>query len=119
MAAKTLRHEDYTVGWICPLEVEQKAAIEMLDEEHERLPQSPVDHNVYTLGSIGDHNVVIAGLYTPGNNPAATVVTQMRNTFQGLRFALLVGIGRGVPTETADGPIRLGDVVVSKPAGQH
>jgi hypothetical protein len=34
---KKLSHEDYTVGWICPLEVEQIAAMEMLDEEHERL----------------------------------------------------------------------------------
>jgi hypothetical protein len=31
-------HDDYTVGWICPLEVEQTAALEMLDKEHERLP---------------------------------------------------------------------------------
>jgi len=30
---KKLSHEDYTVGWICPLEVEQIAALEMLDEE--------------------------------------------------------------------------------------
>jgi hypothetical protein len=33
-----LRHEDYTVGWICPLEVEQVAALAMRDTEHERLP---------------------------------------------------------------------------------
>jgi hypothetical protein len=33
----------------CPLEVEQVVSLEMLDEEHERSPQSPVDHNVYTL----------------------------------------------------------------------
>jgi hypothetical protein len=44
---KKLTHNDYTVGWICPLEVEQIAALEMLDEEHERLPQPPTDHNVY------------------------------------------------------------------------
>jgi hypothetical protein len=55
--------------------VEQTAALEMLDEEHERLPKPPTDHNVYSLGSIGGHNVVIAGLHQPGNNPAATVVT--------------------------------------------
>ena len=55
------------IRWICPLEVEQAAALEMLDEEHERLPQSPVDHNVYNLGSIEGHNVVIAGLHQPGN----------------------------------------------------
>jgi nucleoside phosphorylase len=115
----TKSHEDYTVGWICPLEVEQTAALEMLDEEHERLPKPPTDHNVYSLGSIGGHNVVIAGLHQPGNNPAATVVTQMRMTFPNLRFGLLVGIGGGVPVKTNNGIIRLGDVVVSKPAGEH
>jgi nucleoside phosphorylase len=116
---KKLSHEEYRVGWICPLEVEQIAAMEMLDEEHERLPQSPTDHNVYNLGSIADHNVVIAGLHTPGNNPAATVVTQMRMTFPNLRFGLLVGIGGGVPVKTDNGMIRLGDVVISKPSGEH
>jgi nucleoside phosphorylase len=116
---RKLRREEYTVGWICPLEVEQIAALEMLDEEHERLPQPPTDHNVYTLGSIGGHNVVMAGLHQTGNNSAATVVTQMRMTFPNLRFGLLVGIGGGVPVKTDNGMIRLGDVVVSKPAGEH
>src|SRR5271156_5026814 len=63
---RKLTHDDYTVGWICPLEVEQIAALEILDEEHERLPQPRADHNVYSLGSIGDHNIVIAGLHQPG-----------------------------------------------------
>jgi nucleoside phosphorylase len=118
-AASNYTHEDYTVGWICPLEAVQIAALEMLDEEHKRPPQPNIDHNIYTLGSINGHNVVIAGLHRPGNNPAATVVTQMRNTFPGLRFGLLVGIGGGVPTKTDNGIIRLGDVVVSKPVGEH
>jgi hypothetical protein len=91
----------------------------MLDEEHESLPQPPTDHNVYCLGSIGAHNVAIAGLHQPGNNPAATVVTQMRTTFPNLRFGLSVGIGGGVPVKTDNGMIRLGDVVVSKPGGEH
>jgi nucleoside phosphorylase len=117
--SKKLTHDDYTVGWICPLEVEQIAALEMLDEEHKRLPQALSDHNVYNLGSIAGHNVVIAGLHQPGNNPAATVVTQMRMTFPNLRFGLLVGIGGGVPVKTDNGMIRLGDVVVSKPAGEN
>ncbi|KAH6714520.1 hypothetical protein BKA61DRAFT_550129, partial [Leptodontidium sp. MPI-SDFR-AT-0119] len=117
--SKKLSHEDYTVGWICPLEVEQIAALEMLDEEHERLPQPAMDHNVYSLGNIAGHNVVIAGLHQPGNNPAATVVTQMRMTFPNLRFGMLVGIGGGVPVKTDNGMIRVGDIVVSKPAGGH
>jgi nucleoside phosphorylase len=74
---------------------------------------------VYTLGSIGGHNVVIAGLYQPGNNSVATVVTQMRTTFPELKFGLLVGIGGGVPVKTDNGMVRLGDVVVSKPTGEH
>jgi nucleoside phosphorylase len=119
MPTKKLSHEDYTVGWICPLEVEQIAAMEMLDEEHERLPQQTADHNVYNLGSIGGHNVIIAGLPQTGNNSAATVVAQMRMTFPNLRFGLLVGIGGGVSLKTDNGMIRLGDVVVSKPAGEH
>lgn len=114
-----LAHDDYTVAWICPLEVEQIAAMMMLDSEHQRLPQSPSDHNIYTLGSIKGHNVVIAGLHSPGNNPAAVVVTQMRNTFPQLRFGVLVGIGGGVPTRTERGYILLGHVVVSKPMGEH
>ncbi|KAK5140518.1 hypothetical protein LTR32_006705, partial [Rachicladosporium monterosium] len=112
-------HDDYTVAWICPLEVEQIAATAMLDEQHPRLSQPANDHNAYALGSIYGHNVVIAGLPLAGNTSAAIVVAQMRNTFQQLRFGLLVGIGGGVPTRTDNGYIRLGHVVVSKPTGQH
>ncbi|KAL7904346.1 hypothetical protein GGI35DRAFT_472426 [Trichoderma velutinum] len=119
MPPKKLTPDSYRVGWICPLQVEQVAAMQMLDEEHAPLAQSPADHNVYKLGSINGHNVVIAGLPQTGNCPAATVVTQMRMTFQNLRYGLLVGIGGGVPVETDSGMIRLGHVVVSKPTGVH
>lgn len=61
---KKLNHEDYTVGWICPLEVELIAAMEMLEEWHECLPQQLSDHNAYTLGSIAGKNIVIAGQAT-------------------------------------------------------
>ena len=117
--ANELTHDDYTVAWIAPLEVESIAARLMLDTKHEKLPQSPVNHNVYTLGSINSHNIVIASLPTTGNTSAATVITQLRNTFKQIRFGLLVGIGGGVPTQTDNGPIHLGDVVVSKPERDH
>ena len=48
-----------------------------------------------------------------------TPVAQMMTTFPNLRFGMLVGIGGGVPTKTDNGIIRLGDVVVSKPSGEH
>lgn len=116
---KKYTHHDYTVAWICPLEVELIAALEMLDDDsHPKLPQAPTDHNIYHLGSIGGHNIVIAGLWQAGNPVAATVVAQLRMTFPNIRFGLLVGIGGGVPVKTEEGMIRLGDVVVSKPADQ-
>jgi nucleoside phosphorylase len=115
MALRRLRREEYTVGWVCALPIELAAAQEMLDEEHEDLEQDENDNNLYSLGRIGDHNVVIvclpAGLI--GNNPAAAVATQMRSTFRSVRFGLMVGIGGSVPSAEAD--IRLGDVVVSQP----
>ena len=111
--------EDYTVGWVCALPIELAAAAEMLDEEHEDPSPDRTDNNLYTLGRIGDHNVVIACLPAGqiGTNSAAAVAMQMKSRFGSIRFGLLVGIGGGVPT--ADSDIRLGDVVVSQPHMQH
>jgi nucleoside phosphorylase len=110
-----LSHQDYTVGWVCALSTELTAAMAMLDEEHSPLPQHPHDNNTYTLGRIGEHNMVIACLPAGqmGNNSAATVASQMRYSFGAIRFGLMVGIGGGVPSEEHD--IRLGDIVVSNP----
>ncbi|RYP83459.1 hypothetical protein DL769_001362 [Monosporascus sp. CRB-8-3] len=112
---RRIQHKEYTVGWVCALPIELAAAQEMLDEEHEDLERVENDENLYSLGSIGGHNVVIICLPAGriGNNPAAAVATQMRATFKGIRFGLLVGIGGGVPSIEVD--IRLGDVVVSQP----
>lgn len=105
-------HNDYTVAWVCALPKEQTAATTMLDEIHPELSQPPNDHNTYTLGSVHNHNVVIAclpkGRY--GNNAAATVGTRMLGTFPSIKFGLMVGIGGGMPPK-----VRLGDVVVSTP----
>jgi nucleoside phosphorylase len=109
-------HDDYTVGWICALPIEMAVAVGMLDERHESLPQNPYDHNNYTLGRVGPHNVAIACLPAgvTGVTSAARVASQMRSSFTSLRFGLMVGIGGGVPSKEND--IRLGDVVVSQPA---
>jgi nucleoside phosphorylase len=100
---------------VCALPIELAAAQEMLDEEHEDLEPDESDGNLYTLGSIGGHKVVLACLPAgqTGIHSAASVVMQMKVTFKGIRFGLMVGIGGGVPSEEVD--IRLGDVVVSQP----
>jgi len=107
--------QDYTVGWVCALPIELAAAAGMLDEEHQHLPQDANDTNLYTLGRIGEHNIVIACLPAGqmGTNSAVAAAVQMKSRFTSIRFGLMVGIGGGVPSDEAD--VRLGDVVISKP----
>ncbi|KAK6507635.1 hypothetical protein TWF481_006061 [Arthrobotrys musiformis] len=115
-------NDEYTIGWICALQKEFKAATAMLTEEH-GLPQSlpEEDDNAYMLGKIGHHKVVIACLPAgrTGTNPAAVVANSMRRTFTSLQFGLLVGVGGGVPQPFAGKDVRLGDVVVSVPNGAY
>jgi nucleoside phosphorylase len=102
---------------VCALPVELAAAKAMLDEKHEDASRDVGDNdqNVYCMGSVAGHNVVIGCLPAGhiGTNSAAAVATQMQAAFRGIRFGLMVGIGGGVPSAGAD--IRLGDVVVSQP----
>jgi nucleoside phosphorylase len=114
-----MKHHDYTVGWICAVQTEYVVACEFLDEEHPPLASpSPHDSNAYTLGRIGEHNVVIASLPKGkyGLTSAATVAKDMLRSFDSIRFGLMVGIGGGAPSSKHD--IRLGDVVVSSPVGR-
>ncbi|KAJ6256479.1 hypothetical protein Dda_8341 [Drechslerella dactyloides] len=122
-SCKKLRYEDYTVGWLAALKSEALVAVKMLDERHDRLPQKPQDANIYILGRIGEHNVVIARPRKYGTNAAAHTAANMVRTFNNLRFILMVGIGGGVPSAPVDEDsqeeqdIRLGDVVVGVPIG--
>jgi nucleoside phosphorylase len=115
MTRRRLQRDDYTVGWVCALPIELAAAHTMLDEEHEELDTDADDSNVYTLGKIDKHNVVIACLPAgqKGNNSATAAAVRMRSSFRKIRFGLMVGIGSGVPSAV---DIRLGDVVISQPA---
>lgn len=111
--------EQYTVGWLCALPVELAASRMMLDESHEHVTRDTCDDNIYTLGRIGPHNVVISCLPEGrmGTTSATTAAVRMRATFPSIQFGLMVGIGGGVPSENAD--IRLGDVVIGKPGNKH
>ncbi|KAL4733122.1 hypothetical protein BDV11DRAFT_210457 [Aspergillus similis] len=112
----TLTHDSYTIAWMCALPLELAAAKVFLDEVHPGLRQPKSDHNVYTLGSIGGHSVVVAclpaGVY--GTTSATAAVAYLKSTFPNIQFGLMVGIGGGVPRDNPD--IRLGDIVVSKPS---
>ncbi|GKZ55137.1 hypothetical protein AnigIFM49718_011492 [Aspergillus niger] len=112
-----VRHEDFTVAWICALPVEMAAAEALLDERLPDLPAQPHDNNTYTFGVFHGHRVVLAclpsGVY--GTNSAAVIATEVRIRFPSLRFGLMVGVGGGV----RDAGVQLGDVVVSKPSREY
>ena len=107
--------ENYTVGWICAVEIEYVAARAFLDEIHKDPVVSRNDNNAYTTGKMGEHNVVIAVLPDReyGISSAASVARDMMHSFCNIRVGLMVGIGGGAPSKKRD--IRLGDVVVSAP----
>ncbi|PMD18467.1 purine and uridine phosphorylase [Hyaloscypha hepaticicola] len=116
MEHEGVRDESYRVGWICSFPFELEAALMMLDEESADLP--PTANNTpdgYWKGRISGHNIVIAGPPEGmlGVMSAAVTVSQMLLRFKSIRFALIVGIGSGVPSDAND--VRLGDVVVSQP----
>ncbi|GFF40652.1 ankyrin repeat and protein kinase domain-containing protein 1 [Aspergillus udagawae] len=117
-SSSTPRHDQYTIAWICALHIEMAAARAMLDDVHEAIPRDAEDSNTYVLGSIKQHNIVIACLPAAqyGTNNAANVMTNMKRTFSAIRAGLLVGIGGGVPSK-AD--VRLGDVVVGTRVMQY
>ncbi|KEY72974.1 hypothetical protein S7711_04648 [Stachybotrys chartarum IBT 7711] len=112
--------QDYTVGWISAIPTESVAARQFLDEQHASPDHvEPHDNNIYILGKIGRHNVVMATLPKGeyGTASAATVARDMLHSFPNIRIGLMVGIGGGAPT--ADRDVRLGDIVVSSRYGDQ
>jgi hypothetical protein len=85
--------KDYTVGWICAITTEYVAAQAFLDEKHSG-PEyvSLNDNNIYTLGRVGKHKVVIAvlpdGEY--GRAAATSVARDMLHSFPNVRVGLMV-----------------------------
>ncbi|KAK4656129.1 hypothetical protein QC762_0057200 [Podospora pseudocomata] len=112
-----LVHGDYTIAWICALPLELAVSRAMLDEEHPLPPNQAGDDNIYVLGRIDQHNVVMTclpGQY--GTNNAAIVATNLKRSFPSIRATLMVGIGGGSPSQ-AD--LYLGDVVVGTRVMQY
>jgi nucleoside phosphorylase len=110
--------EEFLLAVICPLEVEALAMIRQLDEDKDYGEEFSKDCN-FTLGGIGEHNIVITSLPAgrQGNTSAAIAAQQTKAKFPRITYILLVGIAGGVPSDKND--IRLGDVVISFPHGKY
>ncbi|KAI1089168.1 Pfs domain protein [Rostrohypoxylon terebratum] len=84
----------------------------MLDEIHDDTLKPSHDPNTYSLGSVGQHNVVIAcGPHSNQSRPdIAAIVVWMTSMFPAIRLCMLIGLGSGIPPK-----VKLGDVVVGVP----
>lgn len=107
-------HVNFTIGWICVLQKEFRAALAILDETYDNvaLARGEGDRNHYVLGRVGEHYVVInlppSGWH--GRIRASAIAHDMRSSFPRMRFVLIVGIAGAAPSPKED--IRLGDVVL-------
>ncbi|RSL41977.1 hypothetical protein CEP51_016530 [Fusarium floridanum] len=117
-ALRAVAPQDITVAIFCALTIEVVAVKFTLDERltnHESVAGSEV--LVYSYGLIGGHNVVIVRGAQMGPVNAATCAATVVQQFPNIRFALMIGIGGGIPSGSQD--IRLGDVAVGIPGGSH
>ncbi|KAL4734471.1 nucleoside phosphorylase domain-containing protein [Aspergillus similis] len=106
---------DYHVACFTVIAIEFAALEAVLDRPHQRPSEiDPRDPNQYAFGEIAGHNVVVCLSGRPGQAPIAAGAADLQRTFHYIRYALLVGIGGGVPGSSRD--IRLGDIVVATPA---
>jgi nucleoside phosphorylase len=112
------KSEEFLVAVICPLEEEALAMIRQLDEDKDYGEEFSKDCH-FTLGGIGEHNIVVTSLPAgrQGHTSAAVAAQQTMAKFPKITYILLVGIAGGVPSDKHD--IRLGDVVVSFPTGKY
>jgi nucleoside phosphorylase len=116
---KEIPPEDITVAIFCALSYESVAVKYSLDEEFECRPKTigPAKY-VYSFGLIGEHKVVIARPHQMGTVGAAQCAATVCQQFPNVKFALMVGIGAGIPC-LPKRDIRLGDIAVSIPRDNH
>ncbi|KAL2814774.1 purine and uridine phosphorylase [Aspergillus granulosus] len=122
LLSKTLKEispNSITIAIFSALTYEAVAVECMLDEEYECCPKAlgPIKY-VYSFGRIEKHKVVIAQPHQMGTVAAAHCATAVSQQFPNVRFALMVGIGAGIPNPPKH-DIRLGDIAVSSPQDAH
>lgn len=116
---KEIPPEAVTIAIFCALSYEAVAVKYSLDEEftcHPKAIGSP--KYVYSFGRIRNHKVVMARPHQMGAVKAAQCATTVGQQFPNIRFALMVGIGAGIPNPPGR-DIRLGDIAISVPQDNH
>jgi nucleoside phosphorylase len=111
----TGRHE-FEIAIMCALPLEAGAVAALFDKswDSETYGKATGDTNIYSIGIVGHHNVVLVHLPNMGKVAAATAATSLLMSYKGISLALVVGICGGVPFgKSSNDEILLGDVVIS------
>ncbi|RKK19196.1 hypothetical protein BFJ66_g17672 [Fusarium oxysporum f. sp. cepae] len=113
----------FEIAIICALPLEADAVVALFDHhwdgENPPFDKEPGDHNAYSTGVIGRHNVILAYMPGIGKVNAATVASNCGKSFPGIKLALVVGICGVVPFGPNKDEIILGDVVISNGVIQY
>ncbi|KAJ5461596.1 uncharacterized protein N7458_003148 [Penicillium daleae] len=114
----------FTIAIFCALPLEADAVSEVfekiLDEEVKDYHKAPGDDNIYTLGKLLHHNVVLVYMAGMGKGAASQAASTIRSSYPEIKLALVVGICGGVPLYVAgEEDLVLGDVVISNGIVQY
>ena len=116
---KEISPEAITIAIFCALSYEVVAVKYSLDEELRcRSMAARPQRYIYSFGRIESHNLVIARPSQMGTVSAAQCAATVSQQFPNIRFAMMVGIGAGIPNPPSR-DIRLGDIAVSIPQDNH
>ncbi|KAI1176301.1 nucleoside phosphorylase domain-containing protein [Nemania sp. FL0916] len=119
-----LSRDQFEIGIICALAIEYDAVVLLLDrsgsEDVPLPPRAMGDSNIYKIGRIGNHNVVLTRIPGMGKASAAGSAANLQISYPNLKLVLLVGICGGVPGSIPGvNEVILGDVVISKTIVQY
>ncbi|KAL4908820.1 hypothetical protein BDW74DRAFT_174053 [Aspergillus multicolor] len=124
MAARPSSRKDFRIAILCPLPLEAEVVKPLFDQiyrpiDYPSLGKASGDPNAYTLGRIGNYDVVLVHMPGAGKAIAASVATHLKVSYPRIELAFLIGICGGVPftgesiKEQSNKNIHLGDVMIS------
>lgn len=107
------------IALLCALHVEATPCGALFDRNWPALGKAEGDSNAYSIGSIGQHHVVLVHMARTGKVSAAVAARDCRSSFPNVKLALVVGVCGVSPFTPEQGEVLLGDVVVGEGVVQH
>ncbi|GFF84777.1 hypothetical protein IFM47457_06586 [Aspergillus lentulus] len=121
---------DFKIAVLCALPLEAEAVLPLFEvvysgDQYRNLTKASDDANAYTLGRIGEFNIILVHMPNAGKQAAASVAVHLKRSYPGIELSFLLGVCGGVPiAQDMDRPgarrdIFLGDVIVSHGVVQY